>query len=346
MENTNNELLEVKDLRKYYSRTRGFMRRVLGTVKAVDGVSFSIKKGEILGLVGESGCGKTTTGKCIIRAVESTSGNIYFNMNQDGPVDIASMDKAQVKEIHKHIRMIFQDPFSSLNPRMPVIDIVGEALKNYKVVTKRKDLEETVAELLRMVHLDPTYMQRYPHAFSGGQRQRIAIARALALQPELILADEPVSALDVSVQAQILNLLEELQEEFDLSYLFVAHDLAVVKYICNRIAVMYVGKIVESSETENIFFTPKHPYTEALLSAAPNPEPRLRDKKARIVLGGRVADPANPPSGCYFHPRCRYAESVCKNEEPPLVNIGKDNGAEHLVACHFADKLELRGVER
>jgi len=341
----NNILLNVNNLCKYFVRTKGFMRKVLGTVKAVDRISFYIKKGETLGLVGESGCGKTTTGKCILRAIEPTSGSIYFNMNEVNPVDITSLDNHQIKEVHRHIRMIFQDPYSSLNPRMPVVDIVGEPLRINRVVAKRGELEERVAGLLQMVQLDPAYMRRYPHAFSGGQRQRIAIARALALQPEFIVADEPVSALDASVQTQILNLLEELQERFNLSYLFIAHNLAVVKYMCDRIAIMYVGKIVELADTEKIFSAPKHPYTEALLSAAPNPEPRLRDKKRRIVLKGEVADPANPPSGCYFHPRCRYSRNICRHEEPSLVNIARDADSAHYSACHFSHKLKFAGVE-
>lgn len=341
----NNQILQVKDLHKYFVRTKGFMRKVLGTVKAVQGVSFDIRRGETLALVGESGCGKTTTGKCILRVIEPTSGSLLFPSDKGRMINIAELDDHQIRKVRRRIRMIFQDPYSSLNPRMPVIDIVGEPLRIYKTVNNKRELQEKVTELLQMVRLDPAYMHRYPHAFSGGQRQRIAIARALALEPELIIADEPVSALDVSVQAQVLNLLRELQESFSLSYLFIAHNLAVVKYLSDRVAVMYVGKIVELADTEKLFSTPRHPYTEALLSAAPNPEPRLRDKKKRIVLRGEVADPANLPSGCYFHPRCRYVQSVCRQKEPSLVDAGKGIESRHLVACHFADKLELTGVE-
>jgi len=337
-------LLEVNNLRKYFPVTRGFMRKTVGTVKAVDEINFYVKEGEALALVGESGCGKTTTGRCILRAIEPTSGNIHFRINSNKYVDIMSLDKDQLKKVRRNMRMIFQDPYSSLNPRMPVLEIIGEPFIIHKMVTKRRELEERVASLLRMVKLDPAYMRRYPHAFSGGQRQRIAIARALALQPKFIVADEPVSALDVSVQAQILNLLKELQGKFNLTYLFIAHNLAVVKYISERIAIMYVGKIVELADTQEVFLSPKHPYTEALLSAVPIPDPRYRKKK-RVVLRGEVANPSNPPSGCYFHPRCGYTKDICRYEEPPLVNIAKDNDNPHYVACHFANKLKLKGIE-
>ena len=338
-----NILLEVKDLRKHFLRTKGLMKKVLATVKAVDDVNFSIKKGETLALVGESGCGKTTTGRCILRAIEPTSGDICFRMNGE-QINMAGLNKEKLKEIRKNMAMIFQDPYSSLNPRMTVLETVGEPLVNYKVVTGRRELEERVADLLRMVRLDPVYMRRYPHAFSGGQRQRIAIARALSLRPGFIVADEPVSALDVSVQAQILNLLGELQEEFDLTYLFVAHNLAVVEYVSNRVAVMYVGKIVELADTDELFVSPKHPYTEALLAAVPKPDPRYK-KKEEIILGGDVADPAHPPSGCYFHPRCRYAKDICEDRTPPLINISGNDEQPHYAACHFADHLKLAGIK-
>jgi len=344
MNNDKSKLLKVNNLRKYFPVTRGFMRKTVGTIKAVDGINFYIKEGETLALVGESGCGKTTIGRCILRAIEPTSGDIHFRMNTDKYVDIMSLDEDRLKKIRRNMRMIFQDPYSSLNPRMSVLEIMGEPFIIHKMVAKRRELEERVANLLRMVKLDPEYMRRYPHAFSGGQRQRIAIARVLALQPKFIVADEPVSALDVSVQAQILNLLKELQGKFNLTYLFIAHNLAVVKYISERVAIMYVGKIVELADTQEAFLSPKHPYTEALLSAIPIPDPQYRNKK-RIVLGSEVANPSNPPSGCYFHPRCRYAKDTCRHEEPSLVNISRDGDSPHYVACHFANKLKLRGIK-
>lgn len=332
-----NILLKVKDLQKCFPRTKGFTKKVVGTVKAVDKVNFFVREGESLALVGESGCGKTTTGRCILRAIEPTSGKVYFKINSKvKPINIIGLDKDKLKEIRKNMAMICQDPYSSLNPRMSILEIVGEPFVIHKTVTKRRELEEKVASLLKMVRLDPEYMRRYPHAFSGGQRQRIAIARALALQPKFIVADEPVSALDVSVQAQILNLLGELQDEFNLTYLFIAHNLAVVEYVSNRVAVMYVGKMVELADTEELFSNPRHPYTEALLSAVPKPDPHY--EKKRIILKGDVADPANPPSGCYFHPRCRYAKEICKDKEPLLINITGDEEHPHYVACHFVEK--------
>lgn len=339
-----NILLEVKNLYKHFPIIRGLLRKVVGVVKAVDGISFSIRRSETLSLVGESGCGKTTSGRCIMRAIEPTSGSIYFRMNSgDKGVDMMSLDKRELKDIRRHMGMIFQDPYSSLNPRMTILEIVGEPFITHKIVTNRRQLEERVSELLRSVKLDPEYMRRYPHAFSGGQRQRIAIARALALNPDFIVADEPVSALDVSVQAQILNLLKELQERFNLTYLFVAHNLAVVEYVSDRVAVMYVGKIVELADTEESFFNPQHPYTEALLSAIPKPDPKYQ--KRRIVLKGDVADPANPPTGCYFHPRCKYAQDICKNKSPELLNVAKQGDNLHYVACHLAEKLHLVGIK-
>ncbi|GAB4515808.1 MAG: dipeptide ABC transporter ATP-binding protein [Anaerolineae bacterium] len=332
-------LLEVSDLKMHFPIRRGLLRRVTGYVRAVDGVNFFIRRGETLGLVGESGCGKTTTGRCILRAYDPTGGEILYRRNDGQIVDLAKLDSKELKPYRSEIRMIFQDPYSSLNPRMTLLEIVGEPLKVNNVATG-KELEDRVAMLLRRVGLRPEYMRRYPHAFSGGERQRIGIARALALNPRLVVADEAVSALDVSVRAQILNLLQDLQEEFRLTYLFVAHDLSVVEYICDRVAVMYVGKLVELAETEELYINPKHPYTEALLSAVPKPDPRLRSRGKRIVLEGDVADPSNPPSGCYFHPRCRYAKDICAQEEPRLRDIGN----EHYVACHFAEDLQLRGV--
>lgn len=326
----NTTLLDVSDLKMYFPIRKGFLQNVVGHVKAVDAVNFSLCCGETLGLVGESGCGKTTVGRCLIRAYQPTGGAIRYRNENNQTVDLAQMSESMLKPYRRELRMIFQDPYASLNPRMTVLDIVGEPLF-VQGIAKGKDLEDRVAELLRKVGLRPEYMRRYPHAFSGGQRQRIGVARALALDPRVVICDEAVSALDVSVQAQILNLLLDLQAEFNLTYLFISHDLSVVEYIAKRVAVMYVGKMVEIASTATLFAIPKHPYTEALLSAVPKPDPRLRGQ--RIILEGDVADPANPPSGCYFHPRCRYAKSICKTEEPPL----RDLGDKHFVACHFAE---------
>jgi len=330
-------LLKVNDLKKHFPIQRGFLQRTTGYVKAVDGISFYIKEGETLGLVGESGCGKTTTGRCLLRAIEPTVGDILFKARDAGWVNVRELDRNELKRLRQNMQMIFQDPYSSLNPRMTLLQIVGEPLAVNKVA-RGKELEDRVADLLRVVGLRPEYMSRYPHAFSGGQRQRIGVARALALNPQFIVADEPVSALDVSIQAQILNLLQDLQAEFNLTYLFIAHDLSVIEHISDRVAVMYVGKLVESAGTEELFMNPQHPYTEALMSAVPKPDPRA--KKERIVLPGEVADPANPPSGCYFHPRCQYAKEVCQVEEPSLREIS----SEHFVSCHRAEELSLAGV--
>ena len=330
-------LLEVSDLEKYFPIKQGFLKKEVGQIRAVDGVNFHINDGETLGLVGESGCGKTTTARCILRAVDPTSGEILFRTREDEVVDIASLKGSELKKIRSDIQMIFQDPFSSLNPRMTLLDTIGEPLLLNNIGTK-DDREQRVAELLDMVGLRPEYMRRFPHAFSGGQRQRIGIARALALNPKLVVADEPVSALDVSVQAQVLNLLADLQQELGLTYLFVAHDLSVVKHISDRVAVMYVGKLVEMAPTDELFSTPKHPYTAALLSAVPEPDPRT--KSDRIVLQGEVANPADPPSGCYFHPRCAYATEQCKSETPLLQEVSTG----HYVSCHRAEELMLDGV--
>jgi peptide/nickel transport system ATP-binding protein len=334
----NNLLLDVKDLKMYFPIERGFFRsKLVGYVKAVDGVSFYIREGETLGLVGESGCGKTTTARVILRAYEPTAGEVWFSDRNLGRVNIPTLEKQQVKQLRQNMQMIFQDPYSSLNPRMTLLQIVGEPLL-VNGVAHGSELRDRVAELLKVVGLRSEYMSRYPHAFSGGQRQRIGVARALALHPQLVVCDEPVSALDVSIQAQILNLLQELQEQFHLTYLFISHDLSVVEHISDRVAVMYVGKLVESATTEELFINPKHPYTEALLSAVPKPDPRLRTEA--IVLPGDVADPANPPSGCYFHPRCQYRIDRCETEEPALRQIAPD----HFVSCHRAEELELMGV--
>ena len=335
--NQDEMLLEVNDLKKHFPIKRGFLRKTVGYVKAVDGVSFYIRKGETFGLVGESGCGKTTTGRCILRLIEPTSGEIIFNDEQTGRVHVESLDKAHMRALRRNMQIVFQDPYASLNPRLTLKQIVGEPLIVHRVATG-SELRDRVADLLKAVGMRPEYLDRYPHAFSGGQRQRISIARALALNPKFIVADEPVSALDVSVQAQVLNLLEDLQEKFDLTYLFIAHDLSVIEHISNRVAVMYVGKLVESAATEELFLNPQHPYTEALLSAVPKPDPRARSE--RILLAGEVANPARPPSGCYFHPRCRYAEERCKVEPPILRELAPD----HFVSCHRAEELRLRGV--
>ena len=336
-------LLEVKDLRKYFPIQRGLLRTVVGHVRAVDGVSFSILEGETLGLVGESGCGKTTTGRCINRLIRPTAGSVHFKsylLSPDGQpktVDLLELTPEQLKTVRREIAMVFQDPIGSLNPRMSVGDIVREPLVIHRQGTGHQ-AEERVVELLAAVGLRPEYIRRYPHEFSGGQRQRIGIARALALNPRLVLCDEPVSALDVSIQAQILNLLQELQAQFQLTFLFIAHDLSVVEHISDRVAVMYVGKLVEAAETEELFMHPRHPYTEALMSAVPKPDPLLRSE--RVVPPGEVADPSNPPSGCYFHPRCKYAQQTCHEQEPVLREISPG----HLVSCHFAEELQLEGV--
>jgi peptide/nickel transport system ATP-binding protein len=330
-------LLEVKGLKKYFPIRRGILQREVGQVRAVDDVTFYVEKGETLSLVGESGCGKTTTSRCILRAINATAGQILFRPEDGSVVDVATLPKAQLRPLRRQMQMIFQDPFSSLNPRRTLLDIVAEPLVANRVGGRHEQLDR-VAELLRLVGLRPEYMRRYPHAFSGGQRQRIGIARALALNPSLIVADEPVSALDVSVQAQILNLMLALQDRLGLTYLFVAHDLSVVKHVSDRVAVMYVGRLVEMTDTQRLFATPKHPYTEALLSAVPVPDPRWRSK--RIVLEGEVADPANPPSGCYFHPRCRYAVDACRTETPQLTETQPG----HYVSCHRAAELTLHGI--
>jgi len=330
-------LLDVKNLKKYFPIEKGFLRRVTGYIKAVDDVNFYIREGETLGLVGESGCGKTTLGRCVLRGIEPTAGQILFKADGDDFIDVNGLDNRSLRAMRKHAQMIFQDPYSSLDPRMTVLDIIGEPLYANNLA-KGKELEDRVKSLVNVVGLEVKHLKRYPHAFSGGQRQRIGIARALATNPKLIVADEPVSALDVSIQAQILNLLQDLQEEFHLTYLFVAHDLSVIEHISDRVSVMYVGKMVELAETEELFLHPRHPYTEALLSAIPKPDPDL--KMDRIILPGEVANPANPPSGCYFHPRCKYAQEICKTEAPSWDEVRP----EHFAACHFASELELNGV--
>lgn len=328
-------LLEVKNLKQHFPIRQGLFSKITGYVKAVDGVSFALNAGSTLGLVGESGCGKSTTGRTILRALEPTSGTVVFQDRELGEVNIPDLDKQSLKAVRRNIQLIFQDPFASLNPRKTLKQIVGEPLLVNNIMSGQA-LEDRVAELLRIVGLRPEYMSRYPHAFSGGQRQRIGIARALALNPQLLICDEPVSALDVSIQAQILNLLQDLQEEFGFAYLFIAHDLSVVEYLCDQIAVMYVGKIVEISPRRKIYAQPLHPYTEALMGAIPKPDPTNRALPTR--LEGEVADPAKPPTGCYFHPRCPYKQQICSVEEPPLREIEPG----HYAACHFSEELYLK----
>lgn len=358
-----NNLVEIRGLKMHFPITQGLFSRVMGHTRAVDDVSFDIRAGETLGLVGESGCGKTTVGRCIVRAYQPTAGTILYNRaisSGDEPqthslsahgakmettissgdvVDLAALSSRELNPYHHEVRMIFQDPYSSLNPRMTVYENITEALKNRGSVS-RHEMRERAGYLLKRVGLRPEYMVRYPHAFSGGERQRVGIARALITNPRLIVADEAVSALDVSVRAQILNLMEELQADFKLTYLFISHDLSVIRHICDRVIVMYVGKVAEIAEGLEIYTNPKHPYTEALMSAVPISNPLQRKRSERIRLQGEVADPSNPPSGCYFHPRCQYAQDRCRTETPVLRDFG--NG--HFAACHFADELQLRGA--
>lgn len=356
-------LLQVQNLKMHFPIRRGLFKRVVGHVKAVDDVSFTVNRGETLGLVGESGCGKTTVGRCIVRAYRPSAGKILYHEQENimhhvkklkvharhsistdsnsghDVIDFAKLSSRELQAYRQEIQMIFQDPFSSLNPRMTVLDIVSEPL----VIQTGKgagQLKDEVAELLRKVGLRPEHMNRYPNAFSGGQRQRISIARTLALEPNLIVCDEPVSALDVSVQAQVVNLLQDLQRDLQLTYLFISHDLSVVEHICNRIAVMYLGAIVEVADAKTLYQSPKHPYTEALLASVPSMDPDKRRQDA--VLSGEVPDPSNPPTGCTFHTRCPYAQEICKRQKPTW----QEDESGHGVACHFADELSLSGVNK
>ena len=331
-------LLEVQELTKFFPIRQGLLKRHIGDVRAVDGVNFQISDGQTLGLVGESGCGKTTVARCILRAIRPTSGRVHYRMREGNTVDLASLTGKQLRPLRRDIQMIFQNPFTSLNPRMTLLDIVGEPLLVNGVKT-RKQRAERVAELLQLVGLRSEYLRRFPHAFSGGQRQRIGIARALALNPRLIIADEPVSALDVSIQAQVLNLMTELQKRLQLTYLFVSHDLSVIRRICDHVAVMYLGKIVEFGPTKDLFATPKHPYTKALLSAVPEPDPRRRGQL--VVPDGEVPSPTDPPPGCHFHPRCPHVVEQCRTDRP----CQEPAGPQRLVACHRAQELELKGIE-
>ncbi len=335
----NNILLEVEHLKKYFPISKGIFRRTVGYVKAVDDIDFFIHDGETLGLVGESGCGKSTTGRCIIRLLEPTAGSVRFHRD-DRVIDLLAADRATLKELRREIQIVFQDPFSSLDSRMTVRDTLCEPLKIHNIGDGQSQIKRA-SDLMELVGLKSYQMNRYPHQFSGGQRQRIGIARALALSPRLIICDEPVSALDVSVQAQVLNLLAELQQDLGLSYLFIAHDLSVVEYISNRVLVMYLGKIAEVADADSIYKKPGHPYTEALLQAIPVADPR--SKKQRLTLSGTVPSASDTPIGCRFNTRCRYVQDNCRREEPPLEQLRDQPG--HYVACHFAGELPLTGYE-
>ncbi len=329
MENNKNDILvEVKNLKKYFFKNKGIIKKHYEITKAVDDVSFYIRKGETFGLVGESGCGKSTTGRTVLRLYEPTAGQILYN-----GVDIAGMNREQLMPYRKKMQMIFQDPYASLNARMTVADIIGEPMEIHNLA-HGKERQEKIFELLDTVGLNKDHAARYPHEFSGGQRQRIGIARSLAVDPEFIICDEPISALDVSIQAQVVNMLEDLQEQRGLTYLFIAHDLSMVKHISDRVGVMYLGSLVEVASSKELYRNPVHPYTQALLSSIPIPDPDIAEASQRIVLEGDVPSPVNPPSGCKFRTRCKYASERCKEEDPQL----RDIGGEHFVACHLLDK--------
>ncbi|MGB9640357.1 MAG: ABC transporter ATP-binding protein [Anaerolineales bacterium] len=324
MSSENNVLLEVKDLKMYFPIYRGVFQRKVGDVRAVDGISFEVFKGETLGLVGESGCGKSTTARAILQLYRPTSGSVFFE-----DTDLVKLRGEPLRRMRRKMQMIFQDPYASLNPRMTVEQIIGEPLMVHQIMNK-KEIQDKVRELLKLVNLNPDFATRYPHEFSGGQRQRIGVARALALNPSFIICDEPISALDVSIQAQVVNLLEELQDKFNLTYLFIAHDLSMVRHISRRVAVMYLGVIVELADRYSLYYEPLHPYTQALLSAVPIPDPILALNRKRIILEGDVPSPANPPSGCHFRTRCPIADTICAEVRPEFREV--KNG--HFVACH------------
>lgn len=333
------KIVEIKNLKMHFPVKKGSFSRESGWVHAVDGVSFDIYEGETLGLVGESGSGKTTIGRTLMRVYDPTEGEMIYHRESGESVDLAKAGKQQLRNTRKEIRMVFQDPFASLNPRMSLRDIVAEPLRGFGT-TGKGSMNKQIADLLTRVGLRPEYMRRFPHAFSGGERQRVGIARALATNPRLLVADEPVSALDVSVRAQIINLMRDLQNDLGLTYLFISHDLSVVEHICDRVAVMYLGRIVELTDTKRIFATPKMPYTESLLSAVPIADPRQRGTRSRIMLEGEMPDPANPPAGCAFHTRCRYATERCGRERPELREVEPG----HWAACHYSDTLQLQGA--
>ena len=331
-------LLSTRGLKVHFPIRKGVFKRIVSHVRAVDGIDLDIRAGETLSIVGESGCGKTTLGQALLRIVEPTEGQVHFTARDGDNVDLTALPPQELRRYRTDIRMIFQDPFASLNPRRRVVDIIGEAIRNAGE-TDEDAVRDKVRRLLRRVGLRPEYLMRYPYAFSGGERQRIGIARALAVDPRLVVADECISALDVSIQAQTLNLLQDLQEEFHLTYLFISHDMSVVEYISDRVAVMYAGRVVELAETGPLFARPRHPYTAALLASVPRPDPRSARTARRMRLTGEVANPANRPSGCAFHPRCPFASDRCRSEDPAQRPVG-----DHLVACHHAEDLNLEGV--
>ncbi|MCL4870012.1 MAG: dipeptide ABC transporter ATP-binding protein [Anaerolineae bacterium] len=326
-------LISVRNLKKHFPIARGIFRRVVGHVYAVDGVSFDIRKGETLGMVGESGCGKSTTGRAVLQLLEPTAGEVFY-----GDQDLTKLKSGDLRRMRRHMQMIFQDPYASLNPRMTVGSIIGEPLDIHNIGTNN-ERRDRVQELLALVGLNPNFINRYPHEFSGGQRQRIGVARALATNPEFIVCDEPISALDVSIQAQVVNLLDDLKSQLGLTYLFIAHDLSMIRYISDRVAVMYLGKIAELGDVDDVYDHPLHPYTIALLSAIPVPDPDKEAIRKRIILEGDVPNPANPPTGCYFHPRCSHRTDICSQEEPLFRNLGTEQQP-HYVACHHAEKFK------